>query len=126
MVGQNLSTRDDALDHPVVTTEALRRLADFPRFGGIDFADGGNALTATTHMELPSDWVGQFDVKFIWFSGSTSTNSVVWTLRTSCIADTELLLSPTYNTEQTVVDANNAVASTRNSASITNVTPIES
>jgi len=92
------------------------------RFGGLDFADGASALTSTTHFRLPSDWTGATDVQFIWFSGSTSTNSVVWTLATACIADAEDLLAPTFNAVQTVADANNATANTRNSASIASIT----
>ncbi|HXE75322.1 MAG TPA: hypothetical protein VNN18_06785 [Candidatus Xenobia bacterium] len=92
------------------------------RFGGLDFADGASALTSTTHLRLPSDWTGAIDAGFIWFSGSTSTNSVVWTLATACVADGEGLLAPTFNTAQTVSDANNATANTRNSATISTIT----
>ncbi len=92
------------------------------RFGGLDFADGASALTSTTHLLLPSDWTGNIDVAFQWFSGSTSTNSVVWTLATVCIADGEDLTAPTFNTAQTVSDANNATANTRNSAAISSIT----
>jgi hypothetical protein len=92
------------------------------RFGGLDFPDGASALTSTTHLRLPSDWTGNIDATFLWFSGSTSTSSVVWTVATSCVADSEGLLSPTFNTTQTVSDANNATANTRNSASITSLT----
>jgi hypothetical protein len=46
----------------------------------------------------------------------------VWTVATTCIADTEGLLAPTYNATQSVAKANNATANTRNSASITSIT----
>lgn len=94
------------------------------KFGALDFADGVNALTCQFNLHLPSDWTatGGIDIKFIWFSGSISTNSAVWTCATASIADTEDLLAPTFNATQTVADANLATANTRNSCSITGVT----
>jgi hypothetical protein len=91
------------------------------RFGGLDFADG-SVQNSVVNFPLPSDWTGSIDFSFVWFSGSTSTNSAVWTLATACIANTEGLLAPTYNAAQTVADANLATANTRNSASITTIT----
>lgn len=94
------------------------------KFGALDFADGANALTCQFTVHLPSDWnvTDGIDIKYVWFSGSTSTNSAVWTCATASVADTEDMLAPTFNTAQTVADANLAVASTRNSCSITGVT----
>lgn len=94
------------------------------RFGALDFADGASALTSSIRYLLPSDWTstGGVDIQLIWFSGSTSTNSAVWTVATVCIGNTEALIAPTYNATQTVADANLAVANTRNSASITGIT----
>lgn len=94
------------------------------RFGALDFTNAANANTVTTLLTLPSDvnLALGVDLKFVWFSGSTSTNSVVWTAATACIADGEDLLAPTFNATQTVADANNATANTQNSASITGIT----
>ncbi|HSA92502.1 MAG TPA: right-handed parallel beta-helix repeat-containing protein [Terriglobales bacterium] len=122
--GCNNSTAAPSFDLPTSSAPAASCYGTSPhRFGALDFADG-SALTATFHVTLPADWTstGGVDVKFIWFSGSASTNSVVWTLRTACLADGEDLLSPTYNSEQTVADANNATANQRNSAVLTGAT----
>lgn len=92
------------------------------RFAALDFADGGSALTGEINLLLPSDRTSGFTAKFIWFSGSTSTNGVTWTLATVCVADTEDVVAPTLNSTQTVSKANNATANTQNSASISSVT----
>jgi hypothetical protein len=121
--GCNNTTAGPGWDIPTSNGPAATCYGTSPqRFGGLDFADGASALTSTTHLRLPSDWTGNIDATFIWFSGSTSTNSVVWTLATACIADGEGLLSPSFNTTQTVSDANNSTANTRNSASIASIT----
>jgi hypothetical protein len=121
--GANQTAAGPSLDVPTANGPTANYYGTAPQaFGGLDFADGASALTATAHVTLPSDWSGTVDLKYIWFSGSTSTNSVVWTAATSCIADTEDLLAPTFNTAQTVTDANLATANTRNSASITGIT----
>ena len=121
--GCNNATAGPGWDIPTSNGPASACYGTAPqRFGGLDFPDGASALTSTTHLRLPSDWTGTIDVAFLWFSGSTSTNSVVWTLATACIADGEGLLSPTFNTTQTVSDANNSTANTRNSATISSIT----
>jgi hypothetical protein len=122
--GCNNATAAPSFDLPTSSAPAASCYGTSPhRFGALDFADG-SALTATFHVTLPADWTstGGVDVKFIWFSGSTSTNSVIWTLRTACVTDGEDLFNPTYNSEQSVADANNATANTRNGASITGAT----
>ncbi|MGH9812034.1 MAG: hypothetical protein ACRD4T_02760, partial [Candidatus Acidiferrales bacterium] len=121
--GCNNATAGPGWDIPTSNGPASACYGTAPqRFGGLDFPDGASALTSTTHLRLPSDWTGTIDVAFLWFSGSTSTNSVVWTLATACIADGEGLLSPTFNTTQTVSDANNSTANTRNSATLSSIT----
>lgn len=92
-------------------------------FGGLDFTVGSPTATqGLTHFRLPSDWTGNIDIVLFWFSGSTSTNSVVWTVATAFVADAVGLLAPTYNTTQNIIKANNAVANTRNSAALANIT----
>ncbi len=121
--GCNNTTAGPGWDLPTSNAPSASCYGTSPqRFGGLDFADGAAALTSTTHLRLPADWTGSIDVAFLWFSGSTSTNSAVWTLATACIADGEDLLTPTFNTAQTVADANNATANTRNSATISSIT----
>lgn len=53
--------------------------------GVLDFADGGNSLSSQMTLQLPSDWSGSVDVKFVWFS-ATTTGAVVWQIATSCSA----------------------------------------
>jgi hypothetical protein len=123
--GCNNATAAPSFDLPTSNAPTAACYGTSPqRFGALDFADGASALTSTFHVTLPADWTatGGVDLKYIWFSGSTSTNSVVWTAQTVCVADGEDLLAPTFNAAQTVADANNATANTRNSASITGVT----
>jgi hypothetical protein len=118
------SSAASAFDLPTSNAPAKGCFGASPhRFGALDFADG-SALTASARYLLPSDWTssGGVDLKFVWFSGSTSTNSAVWTVQTVCVADGDDVLNPSYNSVQTVSDANNASASTRNSASITGIT----
>ncbi len=123
--GCDNATASSAFDLPTANGPAKTCFGTSPhRFGALDFADGAAALTASIRYLLPADWTatGGVDIKFIWFSASTSTNSVVWTVQTVCVADAEDVLNPTYNAVQTVADANNATANTRNSASITGIT----
>jgi hypothetical protein len=118
------STASAAFDLPTSSAPAKSCQGTSPhRFGTLDFADG-SALTSSVRFLLPSDWTstGGIDIKFIWSSGSTSTNSVVWTVQTACVADGEDTANPTYNSAQNVSDANNATANTRNSVSQTSIT----
>lgn len=93
------------------------------RFGVLEFANDV-ARTAQFGWHIPSDWHSALgvDLKFLFFSASTSTNDVVLTCRTKAIADGEDVIAPAFNAEQTVTKANNAVANTRNSASIPSLT----
>jgi hypothetical protein len=119
------STAASAYDLPTSNAPSKSCQGSSPhRYGVLDFADGATALTANVRALLPSDWTatGGVDIKYIWSSGSTSTNSVVWTVQTSCVADGEDIANPSYNAGQTVADANNAAANTRNSASISGIT----
>ena len=114
-----------AFDLPTANAPAKSCQGTSPhRYGVLDFADGAAQLTANTRFLLPSDWTatGGADIKFIWSSGSISTNSIVWTVQTACVSDGEDSLNPSYNAVQTLSDANNAAANTRNSASITGIT----
>jgi hypothetical protein len=75
-------------------------------------------------VELPTDWDSSknVDLKIVWQSNSTSTNAVVWTVATSCVALDEDTLAPTFNTAQTVQDANLPTANRKNEAALTGVT----
>jgi hypothetical protein len=72
--------------------------------------------------DLPSTWASaeSTEITFIWHSGTT-TNSVVWGVRTSCRADAEVF-NATWNTASTVTDAAKGTANQRNEATITGIT----
>ncbi len=90
------------------------------QFGVMDFADGANTLSAQWHLKLPSDWTSTVDAKFVWFTTAT-TNSVVWQIRTICVADAETS-DPAYNTASTVTDAAKGSTNQQNDATISTVT----
>jgi len=116
------------------------------KYGALDAADGANALTSTLRLLLPSTVAvaaactspGQpftcctgsatgcsLDLKIIWectSSSGCSTNNVIFTVATKCIADTEDLDNPTYNSTQNITDASSATRYARNSATLTGVT----
>ncbi len=123
--GTNNTSAASIYDLPASNAPVANAYGTSPnKFGALDFADGASALTSQFAIRLPDDWsnTGGIDIRFIWFSGSTSTNSVVWTVATASVADGEDVLAPTFNATQTVAKANNATANTRNSATITGVT----
>ncbi len=88
--------------------------------GVLDFADGASILSAQTYMNLPSDFTGNIDAKFVWFTSAT-TGSVVWQLATICVANGETG-DPAFNTASTVTDTAQGTANQYNDASITSVT----
>ena len=88
--------------------------------GTLDFADGANAISAQIDFWLPSDWSGNIDARFLWFSSTTSGN-VVWQIATSCVADGETN-DPAFNTASTVTNATKGTANQLNTASITSIT----
>ncbi len=89
------------------------------QYGTMDFADAAN-LSAQYHLKLPSDWTSTVDAKFVWFTSAT-TNSVVWQLATTCVADAETS-DPAFNTATTVTDAAKGTTLQLNDASLTSVT----
>jgi hypothetical protein len=56
--------------------------------GVLDFVDA-STTTAQLTERLSSAWTGDIGVVLTWFSGTGSTNSVVWRVRASCVADGE-------------------------------------
>jgi hypothetical protein len=56
--------------------------------GVLDFVDA-STTTAQITERLSSAWTGDIGVVLKWFSGTGSTNSVVWRVRASCVADGE-------------------------------------
>lgn len=121
--GCNNSAAGPALDIPTSNGAVANCFGTSPhRYGGLDFADGASALTANLAKKLQAGWTSTIDIHFEWFSASTSTNSVVWTVQTVCTAPGEDISNPTYNAVQTVADANLATANLQNTASIASIT----
>jgi hypothetical protein len=121
--GCSNATAASVFDLPTTNGAAAACYGTSPhRFGGLDFADGANALTATTNIVLPADWYGTssaITLKWVWFwngTGAGSTNNVAWTVRTACVGDTEVLTAPTYNTEEVTLDAAINTSMAQNSA----------
>jgi hypothetical protein len=56
--------------------------------GVLDFVDA-STTTAQITERLSSAWTGDIGVVLKWFSGTGSTNSVVWRVRASCVADAQ-------------------------------------
>jgi hypothetical protein len=56
--------------------------------GVLDFVDA-STTTAQITERLSSAWTGDIGVVLTWFSGTGSTNAVVWRVRASCVADGE-------------------------------------
>ncbi len=88
--------------------------------GTLNFADGGNALSAQQQLALPSDFTGSVDIAIVWQTTAT-TGDVVWQVATICVADAETG-DPAFNAASTVTDTAKGVASQFNAASITGLT----
>lgn len=87
--------------------------------GYLAFADSAD-LSAQYTWHVPSDWTGNIDAKFKWFTSATS-GDVVWQLQTICVADAETN-DPSFNTASTVTDTAKGTTLQTNDASITTVT----
>ena len=68
-------------------------------------------------LMLSSDWTGNIDVVFKWFS-ATTTNNVVWQIAAVCTADAETDDSA-FATASTATDAAKGTANQLNDATIT-------
>ncbi len=88
--------------------------------GVADFADGASELSMQRTLLLPSDWTGNIDVKFKWFTTATS-GDVVWKFATICVADAETD-DPSFNTASTVTDTAKGTTNQTNDATITGLT----
>lgn len=73
-----------------------------------------------THIELPADFTGAVDLKFVWQTAAT-TGSVVWQAATVCVADAEVN-DAAWNAASTVTDAAKGTTLQTNTASIAGVT----
>jgi hypothetical protein len=83
------------------------------------FADSAS-LSAQYTWAVPSDWTGNIDVRFKWFTAATS-GDVVWQLATICVADAETN-DPAFNTASTVTDTAKGTTLQTNDAAITTLT----
>lgn len=78
-------------------------------FAVLDYIDG-SVTYADFSLVLPSDYDGgSLTYRVLWTANSTSTNSVVWVLRGTTIADDESL-DAAFGTAISVIDANKSSA----------------
>lgn len=82
--------------------------------GVLDFVDSA-VTTAQYHWKLPATWTGVIDVKFDWFSSTTSGN-VVFTTRTSCSGPSESS-DPGWGSTNTLLDATQGTTNNQNDIS---------
>lgn len=108
-------------DDPVVAEPTAACVAGTNVTKGVsDFLDAATSAFQTT-FQLPSDWTGAVDIKFVWLT-TVITNSVVWQTSGVCVAtgatETD---DPAFGTANTVTDTAAGTASQINDASITGI-----
>lgn len=89
-------------------------------FGTLDYADGGNALSAQWPLVFFSSQVSTVDIDIKWITSATSGN-VVWQVATGCMGN-GFTVDPAFNTASTVTDAADGTANQFNTAIITTLT----
>jgi hypothetical protein len=94
------STPSNAWDLPSSTAPAADCYGTSYRFGGLDYDDAASE-TATFHFQLPTGWTGAVDIA-IWAFTSGTTQSFKATIATVCVATSESIVNPTFNSAQTV------------------------
>jgi hypothetical protein len=94
------STPSNAWDLPSSTAPAADCYGTSYRFGGLDYDDAASE-TATFHFQLPTGWTGAIDIA-IWAFTSGTTQSFKATIATTCVATSESIVNPTFNSAQTV------------------------
>lgn len=98
--GCNNATAGATWDLPTANAPTPNCFGTSWRFGALDYADSANT-TATFSFVLPTGWTGATDFIARAFINSTS-QSVKLTIATICVATSEDILNPTFNTAQTV------------------------
>lgn len=78
-----------------------------------------SSMSVQDHFTLPTDWVGAVNANILWNS-TTTTNSVVWQIRTGCASNSQAAV--TWNSFSTVTDAAISPANALNSATLNNIT----
>ena len=115
--GCNNATAGPGFDLPTSNAPAPACLGTSPhRLGSLDFSDGATQ-TGVTHFRLPSDWMGNTDVVFLYTGDTASSNNIRWQASSACVADSEDVLNPTYNTASASNSAGPTTAGQRKSAS---------
>lgn len=98
--GCNNATAGEAWDLPTSNAPTATCYGTSYRFGALDYADSANT-TATFHFRIPTGFTGNVDFAARAFLNATS-QSVKLTVATVCIATSEDMLNPTFNSAQTV------------------------
>lgn len=90
------------------------------RFGVLTAADA-STTAAYTHLRLANDWTGVVDAALLYTGDTSSTNNIRWQVSTACVADSEDLLSPTFNTASASNSAGPTTGRQRKSVSFSGV-----
>jgi hypothetical protein len=99
--GCSNATATAAWDLPTANAATATCIGTTTTTGLLTFADGSTQV-ATVHHRLPSDWTSTSFAVLLVYSGSVSSTSTIdWRVSTACVADTEDLTSPSYNTATT-------------------------
>lgn len=98
--GCNAAAGANAWDLPSSNAPAATCYGTSYRFGALDYDDAANE-TATFHFMLPTGWTGSIDF-IAWAFVNATSQSVKLTVATKCIATSEDILNPTFNTAQTI------------------------
>lgn len=71
--------------------------------GDLTYSDASGRRDARLHLVLPADQSGAIDLRTFW-SANTNAGDIEWLISTVCLGDDEPI-TPTFNAQQTVVDA---------------------
>ena len=90
------------------------------RFGVLTAADAATSA-AYFDFRLPTDWTGNFDATIEYTGDTSSVNNIRIQVSTTCVANGQDLLNPTYNTASAVNNSGPATAGQLRIATLSNI-----
>lgn len=120
--GCNNTTAGTALDLPTSGGASAACLGTTTTQGVLEFADG-STQSATGHLTLPSDWTstGGVDVRLLYTGSTSSTNNIRWQVSCGCVADSDDIVAPSYNTATASSGAGPTTAGQRKTLTFTGI-----
>lgn len=120
--GCSATTPASAFDLPTTSAAVADCLGTTNTTGVLDYADG-STTGATVHFTTPSDWDTSKNLDItVYYTGDTgSTSNIRWQVTTSCVADGQDTLAPSYNTPSAANSAGPSTPGLRKSSAFTNV-----